>query len=130
MHGREASAAPRGESQQIQMLGCLHGNRLRVRPQRPCSIFMFVEPMTGWMRPDVLRHRTKVDWAHQMKKLIDEDYPEAEKIVLVMDNLNTHNIASFYDAFKPEEVRRLVSKLETHSTPEHGSWLDITEIAL
>ena len=95
-----------------------------------CSIFMFVEPLTGWMRPEVLEHRTKVDWAHQMKKLIDEDYPDAERIILVMDNLNTHNIASFYDAFPPAEARRLASKLEIHYTPEHGSWLDIAEVAL
>ena len=95
-----------------------------------CSIFMFVEPLTGWMRPEVLEHRTKVDWANQMKKLIDEDYPDAERIVLVMDNLNTHNIASFYDAFPPAEARRLASKLEIHYTPEHGSWLDIAEVAL
>lgn len=95
-----------------------------------CSIFMFVEPLTGRMRTEALDHRTMVDWAIQMKKLIDEDYPDVEKIVLVMDNLNTHTIASFYEAFEPAEARRLISKLEIHYTPEHGSWLDIAEIAL
>lgn len=95
-----------------------------------CSIFMFVEPLTGRMRAEALERRTKVDWARQMKKLIDADYPDAEKIVLVMDNLNTHSTASFYEAFGPEEARRLASKLEIHYTPEHGSWLDIAEVAL
>jgi len=94
------------------------------------AIFMFVEPLTGFMRVRTLKQRTKIDWANQMKTLIDECYPDAEKIVLVMDNLNTHNISSFYEAFEPEESFRLASKLEIHYTPEHGSWLDIAEIAL
>lgn len=95
-----------------------------------CSIFMFVEPLTGRMRAEAVEHRTKVDWAHQMRKLIEEGYADAEKIVLVMDNLNTHSIASFYEAFEPEVAHRLASKLEIHYTPEHGSWLDIAEVAL
>lgn len=95
-----------------------------------CSIFMFVEPLTGRMRTEALDHRTVVDWAIQMKKLIDEDHSDVEKIVLGMDNLNTHAIASFYEAFEPAEARRLISKLEIHYTLEYGSWLDIAEIAL
>lgn len=95
-----------------------------------CSIFMFTEPLGQWREAHALPHRTANDWAMQMKWLIDEQYPQAEKIVLVMDNLNTHNISSFYKAFPPEEAFRLSQKLEIHFTPKHGSWLDIAEIEL
>ena len=95
-----------------------------------CSIFMFTEPLGGWREAHALPQRTAFDWAAQMKWLIDDAYPDAEKIVLVMDNLNTHTIASFYKAFEPEEAYRLSQKLEIHYTPKHGSWLDIAEIEL
>lgn len=95
-----------------------------------CSIFMFTEPLGGWRRAEALPQRRKIDWAQQVKKLVDEDYPDAERIVLVMDNLNTHNISSLYEAFTPEEAFRLMRKLEIHHTPKHGSWLDIAEIEL
>jgi len=95
-----------------------------------CSIFMFTEPLAGWREAHALPHRTAIDWALQMKWLIDEVYPNAEKIVLVMDNLNTHTTASFYKAFLPHEAQRLAKKLEIHYTPKHGSWLDIAEIEL
>ena len=95
-----------------------------------CSIFMFTEPLGQWREAHALPRRTAEDWAKQMKWLIDEQYPEAEKIVLVMDNLNTHNISSFYKVFTPEEAFRLSQKLEIHYTPKHGSWLDIAEIEL
>lgn len=95
-----------------------------------CSIFMFTEPLGQWRETHALPHRTSEDWARQMKWLIDEAYPEAEKIVLVMDNLNTHTIASFYKVFPPEEAYRLAQKLEIHYTPKHGSWLNIAEIEL
>ena len=95
-----------------------------------CSIFMFTEPLGGWREAHALPQRTAFDWAAQMKWLIDDAYPGAEKIVLVMDNLNTHTIASFYKAFEPEEAYRLSQKLEIHYTPKHGSWLDIAEIEL
>jgi len=78
----------------------------------------------------VTEHRTKVDWAHQIKELVDERYPEAERIVLVMDNLNTHTPASLYEAFEPKEAKRIVEKLEIHYTPKHGSWLNMAEIEL
>ena len=74
--------------------------------------------------------RTAVDWAEKIKYLVDEVEPDAEKIILVMDNLNTHNIASLYKAFPPEEARRIAKKLEVHYTPKHGSWLDIAEIGI
>ena len=95
-----------------------------------CSIFMFTEPLGQWREAHALPRRTSEDWAMQMKWLIDEVYPDAEKIVLVMDNLNTHTTASFYKVFNPEDALRLAQKLEIHYTPKHGSWLDIAEIEL
>ena len=94
------------------------------------NLFMFLEPLEGRRWVDVTERRTKVDWAHQIKELVDERYPEAERIVLVMDNLNTHTPASLYEAFEPKEARRLAQKLEIHYTPKHGSWLNMAEIEL
>jgi hypothetical protein len=93
-------------------------------------IFMFTEPLNGWRFADAQEHRTREDWAKQIKWLVDEQYPDAKRIVLVMDNLNTHSIASLYQTFSPKEAFRLASKLEIHYTPKHGSWLDIAEIEL
>lgn len=95
-----------------------------------CSIFMFTEPLGGWREAQALPQRRATDWADKIKWLLDEVYPTAEKVVLVMDNLNTHSIASLYKSFKPEEAFRLSQKLEIHYTPKHGSWLDIAEIEL
>ncbi len=81
------------------------------------NLFIFFEPLRGWRRIDVTARRTAVDWAQQIKKLVDEDYPDAKKIRLVMDNLNTHIGASLYKAFEPKEARRLLDKLEFHYTP-------------
>ena len=94
------------------------------------NVFMFTEPLAGRRWVDVTEHRTKVDWAHQIRELVEERYPEAERIVLVMDNLNTHSPASLYEAFDPERARRLSEKLEIHYTPKHGSWLNMAEIEL
>jgi len=95
-----------------------------------CSIFMFTEPLAGWRNATALPRRTRSDWANQIKWLIDKQYPNAEKIKLVMDNLNTHAISSLYEAFPPEEAFRLAQKLEIHYTPKHGSWLNIAELEL
>ena len=95
-----------------------------------CSIFIFTEPLAGWRYAEEFEHRTKVDWAHRVKWVLDNQYPDAEKVVLVMDNLNTHVISSFYEAFPPEEAFRLSRRLEIHYTPKHGSWLNIAEIEL
>lgn len=92
------------------------------------NLFVFFEPLRGWRRIDVTDRRTTQDWSHQIKKLVDEDYPEAKKIRLVMDNLNTHTGASLYKTFEPAEARRLLDKLEFHYTPKHGSWLNMAEI--
>ena len=93
-----------------------------------CVIFMFSAPLEGWRRAEVTEQRTRLDWAGQIKKLITADFPNAEKIVLVMDNLNTHTIGSLYAAFPPEEAGCYRSKLEIHYTPKHGSWLNMAEI--
>lgn len=95
-----------------------------------CSIFAFVEPLGGCHHVSVREHRTAVDWAEEIKYLVDVMYPDAEKIILVMDNLNTHKPASLYKKYLPEEARRIIKKLEIHYTPKHGSWLDIAEIEL
>ena len=95
-----------------------------------CSIFAFVEPLGGRHHTSVHEHRTAVDWAHEIKYLADVMYPDAEKIILVMDNLNTHKPASLYKAFPPSEARRIIKRLEIHYTPKHGSWLDMAEIEL
>jgi transposase len=94
------------------------------------NAFLFCEPLMGRRWVDVTEQRTKTDWAHQVKELVDERYPKAEKIVLVMDNLNTHTPASLYEAFDPEEASTLAHKLEIHYTPKHGSWLNMAEIEL
>ena len=94
------------------------------------NLFLFCEPLAGRRWVDVTDHRTKADWAHQIRDLVDVRYPEAERIVLVMDNLNTHTPAALYEAFPPAEAKRLADKLELHYTPKHGSWLNIAEIEL
>ena len=94
------------------------------------SIFAFVEPLGGTHHVSVREHRTAVDWAEEIKYLVDVMYPDAEKIILVMDNLNTHKPASLYKKYPPEEARRIIKKLEIHYTPKHGSWLHIAEIEL
>jgi hypothetical protein len=91
------------------------------------NLFLFCEPLVGQRWVSVTDQRTKVDWAHQIKELVDLRYPDAERIVLVMDNLNTHSPASLYEAFPPAEAKRLADKLEIHHTPKHGSWLNIAE---
>ncbi len=95
-----------------------------------CSIFSFVEPLGGRHHVSVHERRTAIDWANEIKYLSDEMYPDAEKIILVMDNLNTHKPASLYKAFDPAEARRIIKRLEIHYTPKHGSWLDMAEIEL
>ena len=94
------------------------------------SIFCFIQPHTGRIIHSVEMTRTAVDWAEKMKYLVDEICPDAEKIILVMDNLNTHTLGSLYKAFPPAEARRIARKLEVHYTPKHGSWLDIAEIGI
>ena len=94
------------------------------------NLFMLFAPLEGWRRVEVTERRTKVDWARVVRKLVDEDYPDKDRIVLVMDNLNTHHPASLYEVFEPAEARRIAERLEIHYTPKHGSWLNMAEIEL
>jgi hypothetical protein len=94
------------------------------------SVFMMTAPLEGKRHVRVREHRKREDFADVIRELCDELYPQAEKIVLVMDQLNTHNIASLYQAFPPTEAKRLADKLEIHHTPKHGSWLNMAEIEL
>jgi hypothetical protein len=95
-----------------------------------CNIFMFCEPLGGWRHVRVTQRRTKVDWAFALRELLEEKYPDAEHVVLVMDNLNTHSPSSFYEAFAPTDARQLTERLDIHYTPKHGSWLNIAECEL
>jgi hypothetical protein len=95
-----------------------------------CNQFMFVEPLRGWRKVFVRERRTMIDWALCIREILDVHYPEAQKVRLVQDNLNTHTGASLYEAFSPAEARRLLSRLEFHYTPKHGSWLNMAEIEI
>jgi len=95
-----------------------------------CSIFIFTEPLKGWRNVSVSERRTKKDWAGHVAELLEVHYPNAPKVCLVMDNLNTHTISSLYEAFPPNRARALARRLEIHYTPKHGSWLNIAEIEL
>jgi DDE superfamily endonuclease len=94
------------------------------------ALFIFFDPIRNWRRVSNRDHRTRVDWALEIKQLLDVDYPQAKKVKLVCDNLNTHSITSLYEAFTPEEAHRLARRLEIHYTPRNGSWLNIAEIEL
>lgn len=94
------------------------------------NLFMFFSPTEQWRYVKVTDQRTKTDWAIVMKELSDIHFKNAEKIVIVLDNLNTHNASSFYEVFEPQEARRLSERFEFHYTPKHGSWLNMAEIEL
>ena len=95
-----------------------------------CNLFLFLEPHLGWRHLEVSRRRTKQDFARAMKDLVDEYFPEAPLIRVVLDHLDTHTPASLYETFEPEEARRILRRLEVHDTPKHGSWLNMAEIEL
>ena len=94
------------------------------------NVFCAFEPLAGWRRLEVTDRRTRLDFAAFVKQLLDGRYKDAEKVVLVMDQLNTHSPASLYEAFPPEEAKRLADRLEVHHTPKHGSWLNVAEVEL
>jgi len=94
------------------------------------NLFMIFEPLVGKRHVKVTHRRTKIDWAYCVREMVYQIYPDAEQIVLVMDNLNTHNKSSLYEAFEPAEAKRIADKLEIHYTPKHGSWLDMAEIEI
>lgn len=123
----------------------LHGDTRPALPMQPgrlarydyeyqrngtCNLFMLFQPGAGWRHAKVTQQRTKTDFAEVMRELVDVHFPDAEKIRVVLDNLNTHTPASLYVAFPPAEARRLLSKLEVHYTPKHASWLNMVEIEL
>jgi hypothetical protein len=94
------------------------------------NLFMICEPMVGWRRVEVTQQRTAIDYAHLLKTLVDSDYAQVEKPMVIQDNLNTHSPASLYKAFEPQEAQRILSRLEFCHTPKHGSWLNMAEIEL
>lgn len=91
------------------------------------AIFLFAEPKAGWRNVSVREHRTRLDWALELRKLLEDRYKGVPKVTLIMDNLNIHTTGSLYEAFPPAEARRLAQRLEVHYTPKHGSWLNIAE---
>lgn len=100
------------------------------RREGVCNLFIFFEPLRGWRHLKVTQRRTRQDWAWAMRDLVDVYYPDAKRIIVVLDNLNTHNGASLYETFEPAEARRILERLELHYTPKHGSWLNMAEIEL
>ena len=94
------------------------------------DVFMFTEPLNGWRKVSIRENKTKIDWAYEIKDILDNHYADAEKVILVCDNYGTHTIGAFYAAFSPEEASRLLKRLEIHYTPKHGSWLNIAECEL
>jgi len=94
------------------------------------NLFLFFQPLAGWRHVRVTQRRTKIDFADCMRYLVDELFPDAKKIVVVLDNLNTHSPASLYEAFEPADAKRIVDRLEFHYTPKHGSWLNMVEIEI
>jgi hypothetical protein len=129
------------DEQPVQLLGDRY-EAIEMKPGKPekedyqytrngiCSIFMFTEPLGGWRHASAKEHRTKLDWAAEIRKLLEVHYPNVSKIRLVMDNLNTHVLGSLYEAFTPDIAHSLAQKLEIHYTPKHGSWLNVAEIEL
>lgn len=107
-----------------------HGARIKYQRHGTCALLLAVEPLRGYRRVWVRARRTHHDCAEVLRALVDEVYPEAERIVLVVDNSNTHHPACLYERFAPAEARRIAAKLEWHYTPEHGSWLNIAECEL
>jgi hypothetical protein len=95
-----------------------------------CNLFIAFQPLQGWRQVQVTERRTKIDFAHWLKELVDVHFPEAEVIRIVLDNLNIHSLGSLYEAFDPAEAHRLARKLEFHFTPKHGSWLNMAELEL
>jgi transposase len=129
--GREEQAAcGRGERAACRLCRTACPPRLRVRANGTANLFIVCEPLLGWRHLKVTERRTKIDWAHCIKELVEVHYPHAERIILVMDNLNTHTPAALYEAFDPAQARRLLERLEIHYTPKHGSWLNMAEIEL
>jgi transposase len=108
--------------------GCPHRYDYEYERRGVCNLFMFFETKASWRHIDIRERRRAHDFAEEMKELVDEHYPKAEKIRVVLDNLNTHTGAALYEAFEPAEARRILRRLEFHYTPKHASWLNQIEI--
>jgi len=126
--GKALQATPRGELPPQR--GQPRRQDYEYQRRGSCNLFLTVEPLRGWRKVCVSEHRTAYDLAEQLRQLVEEDFPDAERIVLVTDNLNTHTPACLYERFAPAQARRIAAKLEWHYTPEHGSWLNIAECEL
>jgi hypothetical protein len=111
-------------------MGCPKREDYEYKREGVANLFIMSEPLAGWRKVSVREQRTSRDWADEIKDLLDNYYPDAEKVCLVCDNLNTHKLGSLYETFAPEEARRLAKRLEIHYTPKHGSWLNMAEIEL
>jgi hypothetical protein len=126
--GREALGAHPAQPHQDTSHGTLQD--YEYKRGGSANLFLMCEPLRGWRRVEVTEQRTASSFAHQLKRLVDEDFPDAEKVVLVTDNLNIHGVWSLYEVFEPKEAKRITDKLEWHYTPEHGSWLNMAELEL
>lgn len=107
--------------------GDVHGYDYEYKRNGVRNLFLAFAPLEGWRRVEVTPRRTREDWAEFVRQILEENFPDAKKVILVVDNLNTHTGASFYEAFPPEHARRLLDRLEIHYTPKHGSWLNMAE---
>jgi hypothetical protein len=125
---KELHSTPRGEL--ATKPGTARRHDYEYERHGTCNIFCWVEPLAGRRGVRVTSRRTAIDFAEQLRLLVDEEYPDARQIVLVTDNLNTHHLGALYECFAPEEARRIAQRLEWHYTPEHASWLDMAEIEL
>lgn len=118
----------------VRPIACAPGNPKRIDHEYirkgVAEIFISVEPLTGFVVSKITEHRRRTDWAEFIRHLLEDCYPMARRIILVMDNLNTHNVASLYATYPPEQALRLAERVEIHYTPKHGSWLNIAEIEL
>lgn len=131
LHGRSQQAAAGGRpAVDSTRPRPLPSGGLSLRATRNPALFLFFNPVSGWRRVSCRDSRTRIGWAEEVRQLLEEDYPRARKIPLVCDNLNTHGIASLYEAFTAAEAHRLKQRLEIHYTPRNGSWLNVAEIEL
>lgn len=110
--------------------GCPRRQDSEYKREGTFNVYLIVEPLTGWCRTKVTEHRGNREWAQVMRELVEEDFPEAEQIAVVCDNLNTHKTASLYQTFKPAKALQIAERLDLHHTPKHGSWLNMAEIEL
>ncbi len=130
LHGEVREPLPCQPAQEGHKHGTPRRSDSEYERKGTANLFVWFEPLTGQRRISVTERRTRADWAKEVQRLVEVDYATADCVVLVMDNLNTHTIGALYEEFPAEQARRIVSKLEIHYTPKHGSWLNMAEIEL